>query len=76
MLVGLYKSNPIDQGMACVGVQVIGNIFTYGNSIASTFSFLFYLLQVVVSKVTTSFLYKLSTVCGLNTQVTYNWLIS
>ena len=35
MLTGLYRSNPMDWGVAHVGVQAVGNIFMYGNSIAS-----------------------------------------
>ena len=35
MLTGLYRSTQMDQGVAHVGVQAVGNIFMYGNSIAS-----------------------------------------
>ena len=36
-LTGLYRSRPMDQGVAHVGVCAVGNIFIYGNSIASIF---------------------------------------
>ena len=41
MLIGLYRSNPIDWGVAHVGVRAMGNIFIYGNSTASIFFYMY-----------------------------------
>ena len=41
-LTELYRSRPMDWGVAHVGVHTLGSIFMYGNSIASMFSKLYY----------------------------------
>ena len=41
-LTGLYKSKPIDWGVAHVGIATVISIFMYGSLIASMFLKLYY----------------------------------
>ena len=75
-LAGLYKSKPIDQGVACVGVHAVGSTFMYGNSIASMF-FLNCIIKMENCSYDNSPLFyfcNLSTVWGLTTYVADNLL--